>query len=185
MKTAEPLRILVVDDNKDAADSLSMLLRMWGYDARPIYDGTEAIPAAYAYKPDCIVTDIGMPGMNGYQLAETVRREKAFKGMTLIAISAFADPGRVKAAGFDHLLLKPADPDAVQAIVRRLQSMERRLEEARKLSEQQSRMILDATAVMKEVKEDVKEIKEELREVKENVKEIKEELREVKEEKCG
>ncbi len=123
-----------------------MLLRIWGFDTQAVYNGAAAILAAYDYQPDCIVSDISMPGMSGYQLAEKVRQDDTFQGMTLIAISAYADAGRVKAAGFDHLLVKPADPDAVKAIVKKLCVVEKRLE--------QDQAMKETTDMMKAVQDD-------------------------------
>lgn len=187
-------RILVVDDNRDGADSLAMLLKLWGYDVRAVYDGAEAIRAAQTYRPDCILSDIGLPGIDGYRLAEKLRQDESFKGTPLIAITAYSDEARARAAGYDHHLVKPANPDIVEEILRKLRAMGKRLERVEETAQQQGEVVTEVRDLMKEVKEDVKEIKEglqenvkelkqELREVKEDVKEIKEELREVKEDK--
>jgi CheY-like chemotaxis protein len=117
-REAPPLRILVVDDNRDAADSLCLLLRMWGFDVRVAYDGQEALTAAHAYRPDCLLSDIGLPGIDGYHLAQHVRRDEALRGITLVAITAYPDEARAKAAGFDHHFVKPADPQAVEEMLK-------------------------------------------------------------------
>ena len=186
-------RILVVDDNRDGADSLALLLRMWGYDVRVAYDGVQAVQSARDYRPDCILSDIGMPGMDGYRLAERFRQDESFKGITLIAITAYSDAGRAQAAGFDHHFVKPADPLKVEAILRSLLNVDQRLKRVEEVAQQQVGVVGEVKELVKEVKEDVKEIKEglqqevkelkqELREVKEDVKDIKDGLRDVKEE---
>jgi CheY-like chemotaxis protein len=184
--TTAPYRVLVVDDNRDAANSLGILLRLWGFDARVTYDGSEAIEAAREYRPDCLLSDIGLPGIDGYTLAERLRQDESLQGMTLIALTAYSDAQRAKEAGFDHHLRKPIDPDILEEIVRGLRAMEKRLNRTEKLVEKQAEVIIEAKDLMKEVKAEMKgvakgmeQMQEELREVKEDVKEIKQELREV------
>src|SRR5262245_11284742 len=173
-------RVLVVDDNRDVADSLVLLLELWGCEARAAYGGQEAVDAAVSFRPDCVLSDVSMPGMDGYQVAERLRRDERLKGVLLVAISAYADEARAKAAGFDRLMTKPADQLLIEGLVRRLHEMGKQLEQKEREVQAQQEVITEAVSLMKEVKEDVKEMKQELREVKEEVKEIKEELRERK-----
>jgi len=186
------LRILVVDDNRDGADSMALMLRLMGYDVRAVYDGMEAVEAARDYRPDCVLSDISMPGMNGYRLAERFRQDESFRAITLIAITAHADAGRATAAGFDHHFIKPADPDKLEAILRSLLNVEKHLKRVEEVVQQHGGAVQEVKELVKEVKEDVKDIKEgleqdvqhlkeELREVKDDVKEIKEELKEKEE----
>lgn len=176
-----PYRALVVDDNRDTADSLVVLLRLWGYEACAAYDGLQAVDVARDYRPDCVLSDIGLPGLDGYQLAERLRQEETLKDAVLIAISAHADEGRARAAGFDRLLLKPVEPPVVEGLLRRVLEMGERLERAEAMTKQQGEVLAEATNLMREVKQDVKEMKEGLREVRQDVKEIKQELRDLKE----
>jgi CheY-like chemotaxis protein len=176
--THQPLRVLVIDDNRDAADSLAMLLRLWGFEARTAYSGREGLEAALAYRPSCVLSDIGLPGLDGYHLAERFRQDESLREIPLIALTAYAEPDRAKAAGFNEHLVKPADPDALKAVLNKLIVMDKRLQRAEALVEKQGEVISEAIDVMKEVKEDVKEIKQGLEEVKQDVKEIKQELRE-------
>jgi CheY-like chemotaxis protein len=182
-------RILVVDDNRDGADSMALMLRLWGYEVLAVYDGVEAVQAAKDYRPDCVLSDVGMPKMSGYTLAERFRQDESFKGITLIAITAYSDVGRAAAAGFDHHFVKPADPDKLEAILRSLLKVEQRLKRVEEVTKRQVGAVEEVKEDVKEIKEDVKEIKqglqqdvqhlkEELQEVKEDVKEIKEQLRE-------
>src|SRR5690349_5629321 len=94
------LRVLVIDDNRDLADTLSQLLSMDGFAVRTAYDGEEGLEAARAFRPECILSDIGLPGIDGYRLAEMVRRQQSLTGVTLIAVTACADRARAKAAGY-------------------------------------------------------------------------------------
>ncbi|MBM4439643.1 MAG: response regulator [Candidatus Rokubacteria bacterium] len=116
-------RILVVDDNRDSADSLAMLLRLTGEDVTTAYDGVEALEAAAHWRPDVVVLDIGMPKLNGYDACRGIRAERWGKGMVLIALTGWGqdqDRRRTEEAGFDAHLVKPVDPDALLALLARL-----------------------------------------------------------------
>lgn len=178
-------RVLVVDDNRDAADTLALLLERWGFEVRAVYTGSGVIAAARDFRPDCMLLDIGLPGVDGYRLARQVRQDELLKGATMIAISAYSESAKSKEAGFDEHLVKPADLTNLQAMLRKLQIMRKRLEKTEEIVQQQAAVVTEARDLMKEVKHDMKEMKQELREVKEDVREIKEELREVKEDPRG
>jgi PAS domain S-box-containing protein len=112
-------RILVVDDNRDSADSLAMLLRTSGAVAHTAYDGASALEAISYQQPDVVVLDLGMPGMDGYSVAEQIRRRPDNERVTLIALSGWGqeqDRLRSLAAGFDHHLTKPVDLNALQVL---------------------------------------------------------------------
>jgi CheY-like chemotaxis protein len=119
----ERLRILVVDDNPDAAHTLAALLRMVGHEVHKAASGEEALAIAPVARPDAAVLDIGMQGMSGYALAERIRAEPWGKRMTLVALTgrdAPEDRGRAREAGFDHHLTKPATVEQVlQALASR------------------------------------------------------------------
>lgn len=105
-------RVLVVDDNRDGAESLALLLRLLGYDVTVAFDGRSGLSAARARRPDVAVLDIGLPGMNGFDLARELRTDAAFGRTRLIAASGYgqeADRQKCLAAGFDHHLTKPVD----------------------------------------------------------------------------
>ena len=111
--TGSNLHVLVVDDNRDAADSLCMLLRHWGYDCRAAYDGAAGLQAACDYRPDFLLLDIAMPGLDGYTLARTVRSQPGLVRAKLVALTAYSDEAYVRRsqeAGFDLHLVKPTDP---------------------------------------------------------------------------
>jgi PAS domain S-box-containing protein len=115
----EPRRILVVDDNRDAAESLSMLLHARGHDVRVAYDGLEAVGAAIAFQPDVVLLDIGLPKLYGYDAARRIRDARG-NDVLLIAVTGWGqeeDRRRAKEAGFDHHLTKPVDPEAISRLI--------------------------------------------------------------------
>ena len=115
-----PLRVLVADDCTDAADSLSMLLRMWGHDVRLTYDGEAAIEMACVYRPDVLLLDIAMPKLDGCRLAQQLRRQTGFMDTLLVAITGYADDAYrllCEAAGFDLFLIKPIDPATLETLL--------------------------------------------------------------------
>jgi PAS domain S-box-containing protein len=118
-ETAVPtssLRILVVDDNLDAVNSLAMLLRTIGNNVRTAHDGEEAVRAAGEFRPHVALLDIGMPKMNGYDAARAIRQQPWGHNVVLVAVTGWGqdeDKRRSKEAGFDHHLVKPVDPYAV------------------------------------------------------------------------
>src|SRR5205823_10727443 len=106
-------RVLVVDDNRDAAKSLSLILETWGCEVRVAYDGSEALETARTYRPNVVLLDIKMPRMDGYQVARQLRREKRGDGLTLVAMTGSSqdeDRDRALEAGFDYFMIKPVDP---------------------------------------------------------------------------
>ena len=113
-------RVLVVDDNMDAAESLAALLAINGHETRMAHDGMEAVEAAQAFKPDVVFLDIGMPTVDGHETARRIRREPWGKDMVLVALTGWGqteDRRRSKEAGFDHHLVKPADPAVVEKLI--------------------------------------------------------------------
>jgi signal transduction histidine kinase/DNA-binding response OmpR family regulator len=118
-------RVLVVDDNRDAAESTAMLLKMEGYDVRLAYDGTEALASVQALHPDAILLDIGLPGMDGHEVAERIRSDPANGATLIVAISGYGqadDRERSRQAGCDHHLVKPVDPVALSELLASVRS---------------------------------------------------------------
>jgi signal transduction histidine kinase/ActR/RegA family two-component response regulator len=116
-------RILVVDDNRDAADSLAMLLRTLGAEVQVAYDGLEGLKAFQAHEPAVVLLDIGMPGMDGYEVVRRLRDRSSGKHVPIVALSGWGqedDRRRAREAGFDHHLVKPANIDALQGLLRSL-----------------------------------------------------------------
>jgi CheY-like chemotaxis protein len=118
-------RLLVIDDNKDAAESMSMLFELWGYEVVCAFDGRAALETAVKYRPDAVFLDIGLPGMDGYQIAERLRELPEGTRAVLVAITGYGqdeDRRRSREAGIDHHLVKPVSPEALHEL---LDSLER------------------------------------------------------------
>jgi len=114
-------RILVVDDSMDSAETLGELLKIWGHDVRLAHDGPGAVTAAREYKPDVVLLDIGLPGMDGFAVAAELRKQN-LGGRMLVALTGYGeqqDKDRAQKAGFDHHLTKPIDPDTLQKLLAR------------------------------------------------------------------
>jgi CheY-like chemotaxis protein len=117
---SRPERILVVDDNVDAADSLSHVLRLQAHEVRVAYDGLAALAAARDMKPDVVLLDIGLPAMDGLEVAKSLRARSDGPRPLLVAMTGFGqaeDRARTAAAGFDHHLTKPVDPKLLQSLI--------------------------------------------------------------------
>jgi PAS domain S-box-containing protein len=114
------LRVLVVDDNRSAAKMLGMLIRAWGGDARVAHDGAEALEVAEQFQPEVALLDLGMPTINGYDVARRLRDEPWGERMVLIAITGWSQEEHkrlAREAGFDHHLAKPVDPDLLRELL--------------------------------------------------------------------
>ncbi|WP_070269071.1 response regulator [Duganella sp. HH101] len=110
------MQVLVVDDNRDAADSLAALLEIDGFDARAVYDGASAIAATAEAMPDMIVMDLGMPGMDGYETARAIRQRPGTERILMIALTGWGQSDarrRTGEAGFDHHLVKPVELEQI------------------------------------------------------------------------
>ena len=113
-------RILVVDDNVDCAESLTVLLGLTGNETRTAYDGLEALEEAASFRPDVILLDIGLPELNGYDVARKIREQSWGEKMTLVALTGWGqdeDRRRSKEAGFNHHLTKPVDLAALKKLL--------------------------------------------------------------------
>jgi len=113
-------RVLIADDNRDAADSLGMLLGLAGHEVRVAHSGQTALSLAQVFRPDTALLDIGMPDLSGYEVARRLRRESWGVGIRLIALTGWGqtdDRRRALEAGFDYHLTKPIDPDALAALI--------------------------------------------------------------------
>jgi CheY-like chemotaxis protein len=111
-------RILIVDDNVDAAEMLSMFLEMSGHRTRVAYTGPEAIDVVAEFRPAIVFLDIGLPGMNGYEVAQHLRKD--IPGAKLVAVTGWGtddDKRKARAAGFDFHLTKPVETSAIEKIL--------------------------------------------------------------------
>ena len=113
-------RILVIEDHRDAAESLRMLLEILGHEVRVAFTGREGIEAALEWKPDVVLSDIGLPELDGYEVARRLRQEPSLANVLLVALTGYNgddDRRRSKDAGFDHHLVKPADVRELQRVL--------------------------------------------------------------------
>jgi PAS domain S-box-containing protein len=113
-------RVLIVDDNKDSADSLSLLLTLLGHTVQTANDGPTGLAAANEFKPEAVLLDIGLPGMDGYEVVSRLRQKDIFKTVTIIAMTGYGqedDRRRSEEAGFDYHVVKPGDPDLLQKLI--------------------------------------------------------------------
>jgi PAS domain S-box-containing protein len=124
-RPATSRRILIVDDNEDAAESISMMLSLDGHEVRTAYDGPGALEAAGAFRPDVILLDIGLPGMDGYEIARRLKKNGRLDRALLVAVTGYGqeeDRRRAEAAGFDLHLTKPVQPERLRELVNRSRS---------------------------------------------------------------
>ena len=120
--SSDALRVLVVDDNQDAAEMLVEVLRSFGHDARAAYDGPAALRLCREFVPDVALLDIGLPVMDGYELAERMRELPGLASLRLVAVTGYgqdSDRERSRASGFHHHLVKPIDIDRIDEVIRR------------------------------------------------------------------
>ncbi len=115
-------RVLVVDDNLDSAESLSLLLQLMGHTVRTAHDGEQALAAADEFRPELVLMDIGMPRMDGYEAARQLRQAEWSTDTVLVALTGWGqdeDKRRSEEAGFNHHLIKPVDPAALERLLAR------------------------------------------------------------------
>jgi CheY-like chemotaxis protein len=113
-------RVLVVDDNLDAAATLADLLDLWGHEVRTAHDGRLALEEASRFQPHVVLLDIGLPQMDGYEVARRLREQTSWSGQRLVAVTGYGqeqDRQKSHAAGFDDHLVKPVDPNALRQLI--------------------------------------------------------------------
>lgn len=118
-----PIRILVVDNNRDAAESLAALLGAWGYDTHTVGDGPSALDLAPRLLPDLILLEVAMPGMDGYEVVRGLKRMPGLEGTVIVAVTGYGrdeDRERALQAGFDRHARKPVDLVWLRALLRTL-----------------------------------------------------------------
>jgi len=116
---AAPRRVLIVDDDKDASDSIATLSALWGHETRAAYDGPAALRIARELHPHIVLLDLGMPGMDGYEVARRLREEHG-EGLRIVAVTGYGqedDRRATRAAGFDEHLVKPFDPAVLRQLL--------------------------------------------------------------------
>jgi CheY-like chemotaxis protein len=119
-ETTRRRRVLLVEDNSDISDLIQMQLQMWGHDVSVAADGPAGLAAAVSLRPDVALVDVGLPGMDGYELAARIRREMPGAPIRLVAMTGYGGPedrARGAAAGFDAHLVKPVDPRELRELL--------------------------------------------------------------------
>jgi|SRR5579863_371533 len=112
MTARKSRRILIVDDNEDAAESLAMILKLGGHETASVYSAAEALAQVCTFRPDVVLLDIGLPGMDGYEVAQHMRELPGLRNVRLVAVTGYGraeDRLRAREAGFDEHLVKPVD----------------------------------------------------------------------------
>jgi CheY-like chemotaxis protein len=120
MSNRSNARVLVVDDCRDTADSLAQLLTLWGYDAEACYGGAEALEVTNTYRPDVVVLDLAMPGMDGLQVVVALREMPGMADATIIGLTGYSGEAcqmSARAAGFDHCMVKPAESRVLRELL--------------------------------------------------------------------
>jgi CheY-like chemotaxis protein len=111
-----------VDDVADSVESLAEMLALWGHEVRKAFTGPEALQEARSFRPDLVLLDIGMPGMDGFEVARLLRQDQGGEKIVLVALTGYAqdhDRGKSQEAGFDNHLVKPVDVDALRNLLAR------------------------------------------------------------------
>ena len=110
----------MVDDNVEGAESLAELLRLWGHTVELAHDGPSGLALAARQPPEVVLLDIGLPGLDGYEVGRRLRAAEATRGATLVAVTGYGEQvheGRLEKIGFDHLLVKPVSIPALQQLM--------------------------------------------------------------------
>jgi CheY-like chemotaxis protein len=115
-----PRRVLIIEDNHDVADMLGKYLELVGHEVIVAHDGYAGLEAAWRHKPQVLICDIGLPGVDGYEIAGRLRHDPAFSSCLMIAVTGYgevADRERARGAGYSHHLTKPADPSVIAELI--------------------------------------------------------------------
>jgi two-component system, OmpR family, response regulator len=119
-ESTQPRRVLLVDDSVDAAEAMSMLLETLGHEVRVMHDGPSALAMVDDFAPEVVLLDIGLPGMDGFEVARQLRARAATKTALLIALTGYggdSDKQKAREAGFDHHLVKPVSFTAIETVI--------------------------------------------------------------------
>lgn len=117
---AEPQRVLVVDDNLEAAETLADLLQLWGHEVCVVNDAHQVVERALAFRPRLVILDIGLPGLSGHEIARTLRATPELAGALLVALTGHGrdeDRDLTRAAGFDRHWVKPIGPSELKTLL--------------------------------------------------------------------
>jgi two-component system OmpR family response regulator len=182
------LSVLVVDDNRDGADALGLLLGLMGCGVRVAYGGEAGIRTALADPPDCAFLDIDMPQVDGYAVARRLRDEPATRGIKLVAFTANSgEPhaSRIRAAGFDRHLVKGGSPEDLEGVLRMMEQIKSLAASTEQIAKRSVELAGQAGDLLRDAAEELRDVKAEFRDVKADLKEVKGDLKEVKQELKG
>src|SRR5580698_10367533 len=118
--SAKPLRVLLVDDSIEAAEAMSMLLETLGHDVRTMHDGPSTLAMVDEFAPEVVILDIGLPGMNGFEVARELRARESTRHVLMIALTGYGDASdkrQAHEAGFDHHLVKPVSFTTIENMI--------------------------------------------------------------------
>jgi two-component system, OmpR family, response regulator len=177
------LKVLLVDDNQDAADTLATLLGLWGHEVRVAYRATPALRMAVEDVPDCLISDIAMPGMDGYDLARRVRSEERLARVRLIALTSYSDDDHVRQsfeAGFEYILTKSGDPSELRELLTMMEKIKELASQTQELARQNVELVGETRDTLKEVNEHMKDVKKGVEELKNDVNELKKDVQELR-----
>jgi CheY-like chemotaxis protein len=170
------LRVLIVDDHRDIADSMALVVEMMGVETRVAYDGAAGLEVAREWEPDCVVSDAKMPQVSGYEFARRLRTDSRLAKVKLVCVSAYSDERHKREAleaGFDFLLTKPAAPEELREILVMVEQIKALAVKTQELATQNVKLAGETKELLQEVKEDIKQVKEEVKELKQEVQDIK------------
>ncbi|OAI54415.1 hypothetical protein AYO47_02905 [Planctomyces sp. SCGC AG-212-M04] len=159
---APAFRVLVIDDNVDAAKVLSLLLSKRGNEVQALYNGADALRAAGEFRPDCIISDIGMPGVDGYEVARRFRADARFNQIPLIALTAYSNTAETNEAGFDYHIVKAQPISSILSLIEQVKALSARVKNKETASDEQSLVLIQAKGPIHEVKDDVQGTRTEL-----------------------
>jgi CheY-like chemotaxis protein len=120
LATGRTRRVLIIDDNADSAEALALLARSWGHEVAIAHDGPGALALAESFGPESVLVDIGLPGMDGYELARRFREQPRYRDLVLVALTGYGreeDRSAARAAGFDDHLVKPAEIETLEGVL--------------------------------------------------------------------
>jgi CheY-like chemotaxis protein len=174
-KVPERLKVLVVDDNRDAADTLAFLLRTSGYQVSTAYDGFTGMDVAQRIAPDCVISDIAMPGLNGYEMVHRLRQNPTLHASRFVALSANVgeDDARARLAGFDYCFRKGEPSTELEELLHMLAEVKQLASQTRDLAKQNVDLAGETKDLIEEVKQDIREVKEDVKELKEDMQHLK------------
>jgi CheY-like chemotaxis protein len=175
-RNTQKTRVLIVDDNRDAADSLACLLEIGQREVRVAYDGESGLRMAREFVPHCLISDVRMPGMDGYDLARQIRSDPKLAEVKLIALSGFRDSthNRLSSqAGFDFQVTKGTHLRELMEIIVMIDEIKELATRTQQLAQQNVELAGQTRELLMEVHEEVQEVRQDIKELKQEMKELK------------